>query len=143
MNHVARRARRSIVVLAGVAGAMLSTASLAWACTLPSGQTFFTDATISKSAALGSRISAFGTGANTNVAYKLVIGEDGPHPNHACMVTDFTVNNTVRMSSSDGFIGPTAGPAGDANLPKNTYQVCFTDYLYGNVSTSAATLTII
>lgn len=121
----------------------LALSSVAWACTTPEGATFFTNGKVTQTVMRGSRISAFATGAPQGVGLKLVIGENGPHPTHACMLTDYTVNNTSRLAGSDGFIPPTAGPAGDASLPKNTYQVCFTDYLNKNVSTSAATLTII
>jgi hypothetical protein len=51
------------------------------------------------------------------------------------------VNPTVRLPTSDGFIGNTSGPAGDANLPLGTYQVCFRD-LGGNTATAAVTLSI-
>jgi hypothetical protein len=135
--------RRVTVFGATTVAMLMAVASLAWACTTPEGATFFTNGKVSQTVMRGSRISAFATNAPQSVGLKLVIGENGPHPTHACMVTDFTVNNTVRFAGSDGFIAPTAGPAGDVNLAKGTYQVCFTDYQFKNVSTSAATLTII
>lgn len=138
-----RRTRRSLIFAATSVAALMAIGSLAWACSAPEGATFFTDGKSSKMAVRGTRISAFGTNAHVGVATKLVIGSNGPHPTHACMVTNYTVNDTVRMPNPDGFIGPTAGPAGDANLAKGTYQVCFKDYVSGNVATAAATLTII
>ena len=142
-SHSARPVRRSSVFAAGVVAGVLALGSVAWACTTPEGTTFFTNGKVSQTVARGSRISAYATGAPQNVGLQLVLGENGPHPTHSCMVTDFTVNNTVRFADSTGFIPPTAGPAGNSMLATGTYQVCFTDYQFKNVSTSAATLTII
>ncbi|MGH9226936.1 MAG: hypothetical protein ACRD2W_24850 [Acidimicrobiales bacterium] len=129
----------------GVAGgltAALGVASLGWACTTPEGATFFTNGKTSQMVFRGARMSAFATGATQGVQYQLVIGSDGPHPTHACMQVDYVVNSTIRRATTDGFLPPTAGLAGNASLPKATYQVCFRD-INGNVATSAATLTII
>ncbi len=142
-SQSARRARRMSVFGAATVAVTLALGSLAWACTTPEGATFFTDGRVSKTVMRGSRLSAYATAAPQGVGLQLVIGSNGPHPTHACMVTNYTVNNTVRTAGSDGFIPPTAGLAGDSSLPKGTYQVCFTDFQFKNVSTSAATLTVI
>jgi hypothetical protein len=142
-NHTTCGIRRLTVFGATVAAALMLAGSIAWACTAPTGTTYFTNGKVVQTVARGSKISAYATGAPQGVGLKLVIGSDGEHPTHACMETNYTINNTVRFAGSDGFIAPTAGPAGDANLPKATYQVCFTDYLSKEYSTSAATLTII
>ena len=144
MSQVSSRRRRRLVVFGGTAAAaFMLVASLGWACTTPEGSTFFADGKTSKTVTRGTRISAYGLNANTSVMYKLVIGENGPHPTHACMVTDFTVNNGPKPATIDGFIGVTSGPAGNASLAAGTYQLCFTDYLNGGYSTSAATLTLL
>lgn len=140
-----RTVSRGRVVVFGLTSAMavLLITAVAFACTIPEGTTYFTDGKISKSVFRGSRVSAYATGARVNVQYKLVIGENGPHPTHACMVTDYTVNNTVLLATSDHFLGSTSGPAGDANLALGTYQLCFVDFVNQDTGTSAATLTII
>lgn len=142
-NHSARRLRRVTLFGAAALAASLAIGSVAWACTTPEGATFFSNGKVSQTVMRGSRISAFAINAPRNVGLQLVLGLNGPHPTHACMETKFTVNNTVRLAGADGFIAPTAGPAGDSILPKMTYQVCFTDFANKMVSTSAATLTII
>lgn len=140
-NHAGRTTKRIAVFVATGAAAVLMVASLAWACTQPQGATFFSDGKLSKDVAKGTRITAFATGAVRGVQYQLVIGSNGPHPAHACHVKDFTVNPNVRMAAPDGFIGNTSGPAGDANLPSGTYQVCFRD-VAANSATAAVTLTV-
>ncbi|MGH9224808.1 MAG: hypothetical protein ACRD2W_13765 [Acidimicrobiales bacterium] len=142
MTTKTKRFRRVTVGGAVALSAVMAVTSLSWACTTPEGATFFTNGTVSQSAFRGSRISAFATGARTGVQYQLVIGSNGIHPTHACHNLDFLVNPTIRRPTASGFIGPTAGLAGDATLAKGTWQVCFRDVL-GNWATSAATLTII
>jgi hypothetical protein len=136
-----KRVRRGTAFVFTSFTAVLLVVSMAWACTLPEGATFFADGTSTKSVARGTRISALANNAHQGVNYLLVIGSNGPHPTHACMQTDYVVNPTQVVPNANGFIGKVSGPAGNASLPLGTYQVCFRD-INGNVATAAATLTI-
>lgn len=137
-----RKTRRATLIGgAGLIGALL-VGSLGWACTQPHGSTFFSDGRLSKSVTKGTRISAFANGAAPGVQYELVIGSNGTHPAHACHDKNFVVNPTIRMATSDGFIGSTSGPAGNAALASGTYQVCFRDINAGT-ATAAVTLTLL
>lgn len=140
-NATAKRARRSVAFVFTSFAALLVVVSMAWACTTPEGSTFFADGTSTKSVPRGTRISALANHAHMNVNYVLVMGENGPHPTHACMQVDYVVNPTQVVPTSSGMIGKTSGPAGDASLALGMYQVCFRD-VNGNVATAAATLTI-
>ena len=148
--QVRRRRPGRALLLMGALGAVvgLSVAAISWACTTPEGQTFYADGTdpgTGKTGVhLGDRITMYATGAQLGTAYQLVIGENGPHPTHACMVTDYTVNNTTRYANADHYIGNVSGPAGTPGLGiSGLYQVCFTDYLNKNTSTAAAAITFI
>lgn len=140
--NIGRRFRRLTLTSAGAVAAALLVASVGYACTNPSGATFFSDGTISKSVTKGARISAFAMNAVPGVNYELVIGSNTAHPTHACHEKDFLVNPNIRRATSDGFIGITSGPAGDATVPSGTYQVCFRDTA-ANTATAAATLTLL
>ncbi len=142
MGQMRRRFRRLTVTSAGAVAGALMVASVGYACTAPHGATFFSDGSISKGVTRGDRISAFAMNATPGINYELVIGSNTAHPTHACHQKDFLVNPTIRRATSDGFIGITSGPAGDANTTPGTYQVCFRDTA-ANTATAAATITLV
>jgi hypothetical protein len=123
-----RRAVASRKVVGGVSAAVagiLVVASMAWACTVPEGFTWYSDGSTSKSGPAGTTITAFATGALRNTSYFLVTGknESGQaHADHACMDSIQNVNDTQRFSNNRGFIGNTSGPV---NRTQGTWQVCF------------------
>lgn len=137
--------RAATVGVSAIAG-VLALASLAWACTVVSGTTWYSDGTSSKSGPAGTTITAFATGATQNIGYNLVLGNDGGdpgHASHACMVTVQTLNPTIVTANSRGFIGNTSG-AVSASTPKGTYQLCFKDASPNNsTGTGGATFTVI
>jgi hypothetical protein len=137
-----RRLRRLTVTSAGAVAGALMVASVGYACTSPHGATFFSDGSISKGVTRGDRISAFAMNAIPGINYELVIGSNTAHPTHACHQLDFLVNPTIRRATTDGFIGITSGPAGDASTVPGTYQVCFRDTA-ANTATAAATITLV
>ena len=130
------RARRRFV-LGGMAGAgvALAVASVSWACTVPSGFTWYSDGTFQKSGPGNAIITAYATQAKPNTQFVLVTanseGEPG-HEGHACMFNFVNINPNIRVSSSTGFIGNTSGRI---NRTSGTWQICFREHPTGNSST--------
>lgn len=138
--------RRAVTAGVSVVAGVLAVASLAWACTVVSGSTWYSDGTTSKSGPVGTTISAFATGATPGISYVLVLGNDGGdpgHASHACMAAVDVLNPTTTGANSRGFIGVTSG-AVHATTPKGAYQLCFKDSSPNNsVGTGGATFTVI
>ena len=113
----------------------MAVASLAWACTVLVGSTWYSDGTQSKQGPPGTVIRAYATGAFQDVAYTLVLGEAGDpgHGGHACMVTVDILNPTNRFASTSGFIGTTVGTVHAGSAP-GTYQLCFKDISPANTT---------
>lgn len=139
--------KRKIIVagMSAIAGA-LAIASLAFACTEAVGSTWYADGTQQKSGPAGTSISAYATGAFTNLAYTLVLGDQGSQPGHAthaCMNTVQVLNPTARFANSRGFIGTTVGSVA-AGITPSVYQLCFKDNSVANsTGTAGATFTVI
>ena len=110
---------RALVLVPGV----LMMTALPADATAAVGSTFYSDGTSHKAVPAGSRISAFATRTEPGFEYQLVLSV--PFGDQPCRNVLFVVNPTLRFASVQGVIGQTAGPAGDANLPKGHYQVCF------------------
>jgi hypothetical protein len=138
-------ARRAVTAGVSVAAGLLVVASMAWACTVAIGSTWYTDGTTSKAGPPGTVISAFATGATQGVPYKLVLGSDGGdpgHASHACMVANQVLNDTVVIANSRGRLPVTSGTVG--NIAKQTYQLCFKDSSPNNsTGTGGASFTVI
>lgn len=127
--------------------AVLAFASLAWACTVVAGSTWFSDGSRTKQGGIGTQIRAFGTGApSTAVPYILVLGNDGGdpgHSSHACMVTVDILNPNIVHAGANGLI-PTVTGTVHAGTPGGTYQMCFKDSSANNsTGTGGATFTVL
>lgn len=105
--------------------------------TIVSGSTWFSDGTIAKTVPRGTRIVAYATGAAASVQYKLVLANT-TSPGNPCTFTEEMVNPSIRLSTSDGFIGNTSGTA----YKVGTYQVCFVDAAANNTATAPVTLIV-
>lgn len=119
------RLRRRVLGGMAAAGVALAAASVAWACTVPIGFTWYSDGSFQKSGPAGTVISAYATGAKPNAQFFLVTGNaqgEPGHEGHACMFNFVNVNPNPRTSSSSGFIPVTSGPV---NVEAGTWQVCF------------------
>ncbi|MGH9277747.1 MAG: hypothetical protein ACRD12_06520 [Acidimicrobiales bacterium] len=130
------RLRRAVMAGVGGVAASITVASLAWACTVPTGTTWYSDGALSKSGPNGTQITAYATGAARNVQFQLVTGDNSisGHSGHACMDNWATINPNWRTSSSSGFIGNTTGTI---NAPHaGEWQVCFRQ-MGGSTATSA------
>ena len=137
--------RRILVAGTTAVAGVLGVVSLAWACTAPVGGTFYSDGTSAKTVVRGTQISAFATNAEPGYSYRLVIADpNGPsgHSNHACMDEIFFVNPTPKGASSEGFISPTSGPAGDSTTRTGTFQLCFQS-IGKAVGTGPASITLV
>lgn len=121
-----RRFPRRKALLVGLGGgfAALAVGSMAWACTVISGITWYDDGSASKSGPSGTMITAFATGARANQPFQLVAGTNTSpgHEDHACMDLPAPINPNVRTANSRGFIGNTSGPV---NRPQGEWQICF------------------
>jgi hypothetical protein len=120
------RARRG-VVRAGVGGvaAALAAASLSWACTPITGNTWYDDGTFMKEGPSGTQITAYATGARKAREFQLVAGNSTTpgHESHGCMDNPSPINPNWRTSTAEsGFIGLTTGPV--VRSP-GTWQICF------------------
>lgn len=139
-------ARHAVAGGFGVVAGTLAVASLAWACTVVAGSTWYSDGTTSKSGPSGTSITAYATGATPNIPYQLVLGDDGGdpgHASHACMVTQQVLNPTIVTANFQGFIGMTSGTV-SSSVAKKTYQLCFKDASPNNsTGTGGATFTVI
>jgi hypothetical protein len=126
---------RRILIGVGAMAAAMAVASLAYACTVITGFTWYASGSPS-SGPTGTNITAFATEARANRSFKLVVGNTNTpgHEDHACMDNVTDINSNVRISSSSGFIGNTSGPI---NKPAGTWQVCFYEVTAGAVGASA------
>lgn len=112
--------------MAGLGGISLALAigSVALACTVIQGNTWYSDGSFAKSGPSGTVITAFATSTRANAAFKLVAGTNTSpgHEDHACMDIPEPINPNTRFSNARGFIANTSGsvvkPAGD-------WQICF------------------
>jgi hypothetical protein len=132
------------IVFSAFAG-LIAVASLAWACTVVAGSTWYSDGTRAKSGPVGTEIRAYATGAIQNVPYNLVLGGAGTtgHDTHACMVTFDTLNPTNVFAGPTGIIGTVRGTV-HATTAAGTYQLCFKDSSASNsTGTGGATFTVI
>lgn len=133
------------IVFAALAG-IVAVASLAWACTVVAGSTWYSDGTRSKSGPVGTTIRAYATAAVQGVPYHLVLGNDGGdpgHASHACMVAVDVLNPTVVFAGPNGLIGTVRGTV-HAGTPVGAYQLCFKDSSANNsTGTGGATFTVI
>jgi len=130
----------AFTALAGV----LAVASLAWACTVVAGRTWYSDGTSAKSGPAGTTIRAYATGGIQGVPYNLVLGGAGStgHDTHACMVTFDTLNPTNVFAGANGLIGTVRGTV-HITTP-GVYQLCFKDSSPSNsTGTGGATFTVL
>ena len=125
--------RRLAMAGIGGIGAALAVGSMAFACTSPIGNTWYSDGSFTKSGPSGTIITAFATGASANKNFQLVAGNNVTpgHEDHACMDNPGLINNTTRVSNLRGFIPNTSGPV---VRPAGDWQICFRE-------TNAATAT--
>ena len=132
------------IVFSALAG-VIAVASLAWACTVVAGSTWYSDGTKSKSGPVGTTIRAYATGGIQGVPYNLVLGGAGNtgHDAHACMVTFDTLNANNVFAGPSGLIGTVTGTVHAGTVP-GTYQLCFKDSSINNsTGTGGATFTVI
>ena len=116
------------IVFSALAG-VIAVASLAWACTVVSGSTWYSDGTRSKSGPVGTTIRAYATGVSfQGVPFNLVLGGAGStgHDSHACMVTYDVLNPTNVFAGPNGIIGTVRGTV-QAGTVTGQYQLCFKD----------------
>jgi hypothetical protein len=132
------------IVFSALAG-IIAVASLAWACTVVTGSTWYSDGTRTKSGGVGTTIRAYATGARQGIPYQLVLGNDGgdpAHASHACMFAVDVLNPTVVFSGPSGLIGTVRGTV-HAGTPVGPYQLCFKDSSPNNsTGTGGATFTV-
>ena len=132
------------IVFSALAG-VIAVASLAWACTVVAGSTWYSDGTRAKSGPAGTTIRAYATGAVQGVPYHLVLGGAGNtgHDTHACMVTFDVLNPAQVFAGPSGLIGTVQGTV-KASTARGTYQLCFKDATPNNsTGTGGATFTVI
>lgn len=133
------------IVFSGVAWVVI-VASLAWACTVVAGSTWYSDGTRAKSGPVGTAIRAYATGAVQGVPYQLVLGDDGGNPahaTHACMTAVDVLNPNIIFAGPSGLIGTTRGTV-KVTTPQGPYQLCFKDSSVNNsTGTGGATFTVI
>lgn len=133
------------IVFSAIAG-FLAVASLAWACTVVAGSTWYSDGGRSKSGPVGTTIRAYATAAVQGVPYQLVLGNDGGdpgHASHACMVAVDVLNPTIVYAGPNGLIGTVRGTV-HSGTPAGPYQLCFKDSSPQNsTGTGGATFTVI
>ena len=132
------------IAFSAIAG-VLAVASLAWACTVLAGSTWYSDGTRSKSGPVGTQITARATGGLQGVPYHLVLGNDAGdpgHASHACMATVDILNPAVVFAGPSGLIGNVRGTV-HATTTAGTYQLCFKDSSVNNsTGTGGATFTV-
>ena len=133
------------IVFSALAG-IVAVASLAWACTVVAGSTWYSDGTRAKSGPVGTTIRAYATQAVQGIPYLLVLGNDGGdpgHASHACMAAVDVLNPNVIFAGPSGLIGTTRGTV-HAVTPAGPYQLCFKDSSANNsTGTGGATFTVI
>jgi hypothetical protein len=132
------------VAFSAIAG-VLAVASLAWACTVAAGSTWYSDGSRTKSGQPGTQITARATGAFTGVPYHLVLGDMGTEPghnDHACMRTLDILNPAVVFAGPSGLIGNVRGTV-HLTTP-GTFQLCFKDSsTLNSTGTGGASFTIL
>lgn len=135
--------KTAIAGFSAIAG-VLAIASLAWACTIPAGGTWYSDGTNSKAGPPGTVVRVYATSAFQNVPYTLVLGDAGLEPghgDHACMRTLDVLNPTTRFANQSGFISTTVGTVHLAT--PGTYQLCFKDNVNNSTGTAGASFTVL
>ncbi len=136
--------RRALLVALGGAFAVVAVASMAWACTVIQGFTWYSDGSFSKQGPSGTVITAFATSARANQPFQLVAGTStgAGHEDHACMDVPGPINPATRFANARGFIANTSGPV---NRSPGDWQICFGELpLDGNHSaTSPVFFTVI
>lgn len=137
--------RRAVTVAFSAVAGVLAVASIAWACTVVAGSTWYSDGTRVKSGPPGTQITARATGAVSGVPYHLVIGDMGTEPGHsthACMRTLQVLNPAIVFATSNGRIGNVSGTV-TYGTP-GTYQLCFKDSTPNNsTGTGGASFTVL
>jgi len=132
-----RTISRRRLVLGGVAAtcAALAVGSVAWACTVIQGNTWYSDGSFSKSGPSGTVITAFATKARANSSFKLVAGTNTSpgHEDHACMDQPGPINANTRFSNSTGFTPNTSGPV---VKPAGDWQICFGELPLGGTGSA-------
>lgn len=109
----------------GGIGVAMAAASLSWACTPITGNTWYSDGTFVKSGPSGTVITAYATGARKSQGFKLVAGTStsAGHESHGCMDQPADINPNLRTSTAtSGFIGLTSGAV---VRPPGEWQICF------------------
>ena len=138
-------ARGAVAIAFSAMAGVLAVASLAWACTVVRGSTWYSDGTRSKSGPPGTQVTARATGAIQGVPYHLVLGDLGTEPGHsthACMRTLDILNPAVVFAGPSGLIGNVRGTV-HLTTP-GTYQLCFKDSSPNNsTGTGGASFTVI
>jgi hypothetical protein len=132
------------IVFSALAG-VIAVASLAWACTVVAGSTWYSDGTKSKTGPVGTQIRAYATGAIQGVPYHLVLGGAGSsgHDTHACMETFDVLNPTIVFAGPTGIIGTVRGTV-HAGTAGGQYQLCFKDSSPSNsTGTGGAFFTVV
>lgn len=129
------RARRGVVLATiGGVGVAMAAASLSWACTPITGNTWYSDGTFAKTGPSGTVITAYATGARKAQAFQLVAGTSTTpgHESHGCMDIPQAINPNIRTSTVDsGFIAPTTGPV---NRAPGEWQICFRETDVGSAT---------
>jgi hypothetical protein len=131
------------IVFSALAG-VIAVTSLAWACTVVAGRTWYSDGTSAKSGGVGTTIRAYATGAIQGVPYHLVLGGAGSsgHDTHACMETFDVLNPTHVFAGPNGLIGTVRGTVHISTI--GTYQLCFKDATPNNsTGTGGSTFAVI
>jgi hypothetical protein len=144
-NTGARLSARGAVAIAfsAVAG-VLAVASIAWACTVVAGNTWYADGSRTAAGPPGTTITARATGAIAGVQYHLVLGDMGTegHADHACMRTLDVLNPAIVFATNSGRIGNVTGTV-HLTTP-GTYQLCFKDATPANsTGTGGASFTVL
>lgn len=117
--------RGTVLALGGGVPVALAVASLSFACTPITGNTWYNDGTFMKSGPSGSIVTAYATGARKNRDFQMVAGTSATpgHESHGCMDGPSPINPNWRTSSAlAGHIGETTGALVRA---PGTWQICF------------------
>jgi hypothetical protein len=138
-------ARGAVAIAFSAIAGVLAVASIAWACTVVAGSTWYSDGTRVKQGPPGTQITARATGAMTGIPYHLVIGDMGTEPGHsthACMRTLQVINPAILFAGPSGLIGNVTGTV-TYSVP-GTYQLCFKDSSPNNsTGTGGASFTVL
>lgn len=144
-NSTRLSARGAVAIACSAIAGVLAVASIAWACTVVVGSTWYSDGTRVKSGPPGTQITARATGAEPGIPYHLVIGDMGAEPGHsthACMRTLQVVNPAIVFAGPSRLIGNVTGTV-TYSVP-GTYQLCFKDSSPNNsTGTGGASFTVL